>query len=134
MWKFLLAAAFAAASSWGLAADANQASAAELQAIKGIGPAMAGRIVQARETAPFQDWEDLIDRVRGIAPLLAARFSEEGLRVNQQAFPASSAEPAAPAGGPKAGAAAQKPGQPAPTPAAPKPAAPNPATPKPTAP
>jgi competence protein ComEA len=46
------------------AVDVNQASEAELDGIKGIGPAMSARILQEREKAPFKDWADLIERVQ----------------------------------------------------------------------
>jgi len=56
---FIAAAAFAAV-------DVNKASQAELEAIKGIGPAISGKILEARKASPFKDWQDLIDRVKGV--------------------------------------------------------------------
>lgn len=53
--------------------DLNIATAAELQALPGIGPALAERIVQWRaENGPFRDVADL-DSVRGIGPRLVER-------------------------------------------------------------
>lgn len=68
------------------AVDVNQASEAELDGIKGIGPAMSARILQEREKAPFKDWADLIERVQGVGEGSAARLSAEGLRVNGRSF------------------------------------------------
>ena len=48
--------------------DANSATSEELQAIPGIGPVLAGRIIAAR---PFQSVED-IDKVAGIGASLMA--------------------------------------------------------------
>ena len=68
------------------AVDANKASHNELTEIKGIGPATATRIVEARKQEPFKNWDDLIARVKGIAETSAAKFSDNGLTVNGQTF------------------------------------------------
>lgn len=68
------------------AIEVNQASSDDLESIKGIGPSTAQRILQQRRTAPFRDWKDLIVRVPGIGDKRAARLSEQGLRVQGQAF------------------------------------------------
>jgi len=68
------------------AVDVNHASSDDLESIKGIGPSTAQRILQQRRTAPFHDWKDLISRVPGIGDKRAARLSEQGLRVQGQAF------------------------------------------------
>lgn len=48
--------------------DLNTATAAELQLLKGIGPTLAARIIEDRETnGPFES-VDALDRVRGIGP------------------------------------------------------------------
>ena len=47
--------------------DLNRATAGELQRLPGIGPALSGRIVQARERQPFQSVDEL-RRVPGIGP------------------------------------------------------------------
>lgn len=73
------------------AIDVNKASQAELETIKGIGTASSARILDERSKAPFKDWTDLIDRVRGIGMGNAARFSTEGLTVNGTAFAAGDA-------------------------------------------
>lgn len=75
------------------AVDANQATQAELDAIKGIGPALSQRIVSQRKKAAFVDWADLIERVHGVGNTSAARFSAEGLTVNGKHFPGSATAP-----------------------------------------
>jgi len=47
--------------------DLNRASADELEALPGIGPGLAERIVAARQERPFSSLEDL-QRVSGIGP------------------------------------------------------------------
>lgn len=62
--------------------DANTASAEALQAVTGIGPAMAQKIVAARKKAgPFTSAEDLADRVAGIGPKTVERLQEAGLEL-----------------------------------------------------
>lgn len=56
------------------AVDVNRASAAELEALPGIGPALAGRVVAEREAhGPFRSPREL-ERVPGIGPKLRARL------------------------------------------------------------
>ena len=83
------------------AVDANQASAAELDSIKGIGPGLSGKILDERKKAPFKDWNDLIARVNGVGATSAAKYSTQGLTVNGSAFSGAAAAPA------KAGKAAE---------------------------
>ena len=88
----------------------------ELETVKGIGPAMSTRIVDARKTGPFADWGDLQSRVKGVGHGNATKFSADGLTVNGAAY-AASAKPAAPKAvdkkpvAKKAAAPAAKPGQ-----------------------
>ena len=85
--RFLFAAAAALTAGWGFAAtDANLATEAELDSIKGLGPAATARILQAREQGPFQDWSDFLRRVKGFKGSSAARLSDGGLTVNGQPF------------------------------------------------
>ena len=96
MFKRLLAAVFALIAATAFAAvDANKATQAELEAVKGIGPAISGKILDERKKGNFKDWKDMIDRVKGVGDGNAAKFSTEGLTVNGQAF--SGAPAAAPA-------------------------------------
>ena len=80
------------------AVDANSASRADLETVKGVGPGLAGKIVEARTNAPFKDWNDMVERVGGIGPGNAARFSQAGLTVAGARYPAGAAKPAGEAG------------------------------------
>ncbi len=94
--KTLIAAAALLLSATAFAAvDANKASQAELESIKGIGPAASTRILDERKKTSFKDWADLVDRVKGIGTGNAAKFSTAGLTVNGAAYDATGA--AAPA-------------------------------------
>jgi competence protein ComEA len=88
-----LCAAVAFAADMG-SVELNRASEAELDGLKGIGPAMSRRILEARDQAPFQDWSDFLSRVSGVGPRSAARLSAEGLTVNGQPFDAAPGKPA----------------------------------------
>lgn len=68
------------------AVDVNKATHADLTEVKGIGPATATRILDARKQGPFQSWEDMIIRVKGIADTSASKLSAGGLTVNGQAY------------------------------------------------
>jgi competence protein ComEA len=78
----LSAAAFAAV-------DVNKASQAELEAVKGIGPTMSTKIVDARKAGPFADWRDLQSRVKGVGHASATKFSADGLTVNGASYSGS---------------------------------------------
>ena len=66
--------------------DANDATVAQLDALSGVGPALSGRIVEARKSGPFKDWADLIERVGGVGEKSAVKLSKAGLTVNGQPF------------------------------------------------
>ena len=68
--------------SFCLATEINQATEAELDSVKGLGPASTARILETRTQALFKDWADLMHRVKGIKPAQATKLSEAGLRVN----------------------------------------------------
>jgi competence protein ComEA len=78
------------------AVDVNKGTEAELDGLKGVGPAMSKRILDARKQGEFKDWPDLMQRVKGVKEKKAEKLSAEGLTVNGQAFggaaPASSKE------------------------------------------
>jgi len=96
MIKRLLAALLAFFALSAFAADANTASQAELEAIKGIGPAIATKIVDGRKDGAYKDWPDLVARVKGIGDKNAAKLSAGGLTVNGAAMSgAPAATPAA---------------------------------------
>ena len=84
--QILIAMALSSAANAFAAIDVNQASVAELDGIKGIGPAMSSRILDERKKAPFKDWSDLMARVKGVGQASAARLSAEGLTVGGASF------------------------------------------------
>jgi competence protein ComEA len=107
MIKKLLATVLALFAAVAFAAvDANKATQAELEAVKGIGPAISTKIIDERKKAPFKDWEDMVVRVKGVGDGNAAKFSADGLTVNGATFKGVAAAPAAakkePAAAPKA--------------------------------
>ena len=77
------------------AVDANQATRADLETVKGIGPGLSGKIVEARKTGPFKDWNDLVERVGGVGPGNAAKLSQAGLTVGGSAYSSAAAAPKA---------------------------------------
>jgi len=98
MIKKILAAMLALFAAVAFAAvDANKATQAELEAVKGIGPAIAGKILDERKKSSFKDWNDMVERVKGVGEGNAAKFSAEGLTVNGAAFAGAPAKAAAPA-------------------------------------
>ncbi len=117
MIKKILAAMLALFAAAAFAAvDVNKATPAELDTIKGIGPATAAKIVEQRKVGAFKDWQDLITRVKGVGDKNAAEFSTSGLTVNGAAFAGSPAKPTVPT------AASKKDDKPAATPSAAAPA------------
>lgn len=88
MWKKLLAAlAMCCAAAVAMAAiDVNQATEADLDALRGIGPVTSKLILNERKKGSFKDWQDFITRVKGVGETRAGKFSDEGLTVNGQAF------------------------------------------------
>lgn len=92
MFRSILAATLAFFALHAFAAvDVNKASQSELESVKGIGPALSTKILDARKHAGFKDWGDFVERVAGIGPGNAARFSQAGLTVGGQAYVASAA-------------------------------------------
>jgi len=79
------------------AVDVNKGSAAELDSIKGIGPATSKVIMTERQKAEFKNWDDLISRVKGLGDKSAAKLSEGGLTVGGTSYKSSAAAPAKPA-------------------------------------
>ena len=78
------------------AVDVNKGSEAELDSIKGIGPATSKQIVAERKKAEFKNWDDLISRVKGLGDKTAAKLSEGGLTVGGASYkPAADAKKAA---------------------------------------
>ena len=77
------------------AVDVNKATAAELDSIKGIGPAISAKILdEKKKGGNFKDWNDLVTRVNGVGEANAAKFSAEGLTVGGASFKGVAAAPA----------------------------------------
>ncbi|NBX55489.1 MAG: helix-hairpin-helix domain-containing protein [Betaproteobacteria bacterium] len=70
------------------ALEINQASEAELDSLRGMGPALSRAILAQRQAKAFSDWADLMHRVKGIGAANAQRFAAQGLTVNGQVWPA----------------------------------------------
>jgi competence protein ComEA len=64
------------------AVDLNKATEAELDSVKGIGPVTSKLIMSERKKGEFKDWQDFINRVKGIGDSRAAKLSAEGLTLN----------------------------------------------------
>ncbi len=90
--KILASLALLCASTVFAAVDANKASAAELDGVKGIGPSMSSKILDARKQGDFKDWQDFMDRVKGIGPANAAKLSEAGLTIGGVTFKSTDAK------------------------------------------
>jgi competence protein ComEA len=75
-----------ALSCFAAAVDANKATRAELESVKGIGPSIAESILDERRNGAFKDWQDMIGRVKGVSHNSAAKFSAEGLTVNGEPY------------------------------------------------
>ena len=84
--KFLAIVAMLFAVASFAAVDANKGSVAELDGLKGVGPAMSKRIVDARQQAAFKDWPDLMTRVKGVKEKAALKLSAQGLTVNGESY------------------------------------------------
>ena len=80
---FFAALSFTAAFA---AVDVNKASEAELDGIKGVGPATSRLIVAERNRSEFKNWADFIGRVKGLSDKSAVRFSAQGMTVSGTAY------------------------------------------------
>jgi competence protein ComEA len=88
--KWAIAALFSLTAVASFAAvDVNSATEAELDGIKGLGPASTARILKARSDGAFKTWADLMARVKGIKPTTASKLSQGGLTVNGESFTAA---------------------------------------------
>lgn len=84
-WLLVVALLSGAGGGWAdaHALDLNQASATALQALKGVGPKTAERIVLERQRGgAYASLDDLADRVKGIGPARMQRLLEQGLQVS----------------------------------------------------
>lgn len=70
-----------------VAIDVNVATQSQLVSVRGIGPRTAQIIIDERRRAgPFESFEDLSDRVKGIGPSKASRLQDAGLTVGRRYF------------------------------------------------
>jgi len=74
--------------------DLNKASEIELDGLKGLGPTTTRQIMDERQQKPFRDWPDVMQRIQGIGPKKAANLSDQGLRVQGQAYAPAPRHPA----------------------------------------
>lgn len=68
------------------AVDINSANQAQLEAVRGVGPALAEQILEARRERHFAHWADFIARVPGVGAKRAAQLSAAGLTVGAAAY------------------------------------------------
>lgn len=68
------------------AVDVNKGTEADLNSIKGIGPAKSKQILDERKKGEFKSWDDLIARVKGLGEASAAKLSTEGLTVGGASY------------------------------------------------
>lgn len=86
MIKTVMAIVLMLVSAWAFALDLNQASANDLQGLKGLGPKTVEQIVEARKNQSFSDWADFQARVKGIGPGKAAALSKQGMTISGKGF------------------------------------------------
>ncbi|WP_432730624.1 ComEA family DNA-binding protein [Variovorax sp. W6] len=89
------------------AVDVNKGTEADLDGIKGVGPSMSKRILDARKQGEFKDWPDFMQRVKGVKEKKAAKLSAEGLTVNGKSFSDAAPAPSKEAKGTKEAKAAK---------------------------
>jgi competence protein ComEA len=87
----LLAFGFAGLT-WAQQLDLNKATEVELDALKGVGPVLTKAVMDERKKAPFKDWEDATSRVKGLGPQKASSLSEQGVRVQGNAYTVKGAD------------------------------------------
>jgi competence protein ComEA len=93
MLKKILAVLLALCATIAMAAvDVNKATEAQLDSVKGIGPATSKLIMSERKKGEFKSWEDFIERVKGVGEARAAKLSGDGLTVNGSAYKAAKKE------------------------------------------
>lgn len=89
MWKKITACWWALAGiglAWAQTLELNLATEITLDGLKGVGPALTREVLSERDKAAFKDWSDVTRRVKGIGPRKASQLSEQGVRVQGQAF------------------------------------------------
>lgn len=84
--KILATAALLSATLAIAAVDVNKATEAELDSVKGIGPATSKLIIQERKRGDFKSWDDFVSRVKGVGEARATHLSEAGLTVGGKGY------------------------------------------------
>jgi competence protein ComEA len=84
MRHFILFFSLLANPAWAL--DVNQATEAELDGLRGLGPAFTRRLMRERDIRNFTDWSDLMRRVSGMGRATAEKLSAQGLTVQGMAW------------------------------------------------
>lgn len=64
--------------------DLNQATRAEIESVRAVGVELTERLLQARQQAPFSDWQDLRRRVKGVSRKALQGFAEAGFEIRGQ--------------------------------------------------
>jgi hypothetical protein len=67
--------------------DLNQATRAEIEAVRGVGVELTERLLKAREEGHFADWADLRRRVKGVSRRALAGFAEAGFQIGRRGPP-----------------------------------------------
>jgi competence protein ComEA len=62
--------------------ELNDANRAQLEQLNGIGVSTAEVILQERAKAPFRDWIDLSQRVKGMSGKRLEQLQQQGVTVN----------------------------------------------------
>ncbi len=70
-----------------IAVDLNQATRAEIEAVRGVGVELADRIIAARAQGPLQDWDDLRRRVKGVSRRALSGFAEAQFEIGGRRAP-----------------------------------------------
>lgn len=87
MWKKIFAVlVFCSAAACFAAVDVNKATVAELDSVKGIGPATSRAIIAERKKGNFASWKDFMERVKGVREATAIKYSRAGLTINGELF------------------------------------------------
>jgi competence protein ComEA len=65
-----------------LALELNDANRAQIEQLNGVGVSTAEVILQERAKAPFRDWIDLSQRVKGLSGRRLEQLQQQGVTVN----------------------------------------------------
>ncbi len=80
--RLVLAFVLALTPALALGLELNDANRAQLEQLNGIGVTTADVILQERAKAPFRDWIDLSQRVKGMSGKRLEQLQAQGVTVN----------------------------------------------------